>query len=96
MDTNNNILLIVADEFRYDCQGFAGRAPVITPNIDELAEEGTFFENAYTSIPTCCPARQSFYACKRSESFGAYWNYDITMPIGGLPVDEYSFMRDFI
>ncbi|MBE7066375.1 MAG: hypothetical protein E7385_02365 [Ruminococcaceae bacterium] len=95
MDTNNNILLIVADEFRYDCQGFAGRAPVITPNIDELAEKGTFFENAYTSIPTCCPARQSFYACKRSESFGAYWNYDITMPIGGLPVDEYSFMRDF-
>ena len=91
----NNVLLIVTDQFRYDCLGYAGKTPVQTPNIDSLAEDGSFFENAYTSIPTCCPARQSFYACKRSESFGAYWNYNITLPIGGLPVEEYSFMRDF-
>lgn len=90
-----NVLLLVADQLRYDCVGFAGKMPVQTPNMDALGEESTFFRNAYTSIPTCCPARQSFYACKRSESFGSYWNYGITMPIGGLPVEEYSFMRDF-
>lgn len=93
--SKKNVLIIVADQFRYDCMGFSNEIPVLTPNLDALAEESTFFENAYTSIPTCCPARQSFYACKRSESFGSYWNYDVTMPIGGLPVEEYSFVRDF-
>lgn len=95
MENQQNVLILVADQLRYDCVGYAGKMPVLTPNIDALAEESTFFQNAYTSIPTCCPARQSFYACKRSESFGSYWNYDITMPIGGLPVEEYSFLRDF-
>ena len=88
-------MLIVADQFRYDVQGFVGKYPVKTPNLDKLAEESIVFDNAYTSIPTCCPSRQSFYTGRRCESFGAYWNYDITMPIGGLPVEDYSFMRDF-
>ena len=92
MENEQNVLLLVADQLRYDCVGAAGKMPVQTPNIDALAAESTFFQNAYTSIPTCCPARQSFYACKRSESFSAYWNYNITMPIGGLPVEEYSFI----
>ncbi len=94
-ESKKNVLIIAADQFRYDCMGFSGKFPVLTPNLDALAEESAFFENAYTSIPTCCPARQSFYACRRSESFGAYWNYDVSMPIGGLPVEDYSFIRDF-
>lgn len=95
MDNKSNILILVADQLRYDCVGEAHKSPAVTPNIDELAQNGVFFENAYTSIPTCCPARQSFYACKRSESFGSYWNDDITYPNPGLPVSEYSFVRDF-
>lgn len=90
-----NVLLLVADQFRYDVQGYVEKYPVQTPNLDQLAQEAVSFDNAYTSIPTCCPSRQSFYAGKRCESFGAYWNYNITMPNAGLPVEEYSFMRDF-
>lgn len=90
-----NILLIVSDQHRYDCIGYAGRYPVQTPALDRLAADGVCFENAYTAIPTCCPARQSFYAARRPESFGAYWNYGITLPVGTLPPDDYCVMRDF-
>ncbi len=92
---SNNVLLLIADQFRYDCQGYTGMTPVKTPNIDALSEDSVTFDNAYTSIPTCCPARQSFYACKRSESFGAYWNHGITMPVKSLSPEDYSFVRDF-
>jgi len=95
MSKKYNVLLLVADQFRYDCQGYVNKYPVYTPNLDKLGYQSVVFDNAYTSIPTCCPARQSFYASKRCESFGAYWNYNITMPIGGLPLSQYSFMRDF-
>ena len=35
-----NILVIVADQQRYDCIGYAGVYPISTPNIDKLASEG--------------------------------------------------------
>ncbi len=94
-DKRKNVLLLVADQFRYDCQGFINEVPVLTPNLDRLAEDAFSFENAYTAIPTCCPSRQSFYAGRRCESFHAYWNYNLPMAIGGLPLSAYSFLRDF-
>lgn len=81
---NPNILMIVCDQLRYDSVGFSGMNPVKTPNIDKLASQGVWFEKAFTSIPTCCPARQSMLAGKRAESFGAHWNYDNTICIPSL------------
>jgi len=50
-----NILLIVADDMGYsDWGGFGGE--IRTPNLDELAEQGTRFTQFYTA-PTCSPAR---------------------------------------
>jgi len=91
-----NILMILSDQHRYDCVGFSDAYPVKTPNLDKLAEEGVWFENAYTTIPTCCPARMSLIAGRRPESFGAYWNYDITLPIKTLEPSEYSWIRDLL
>lgn len=90
-----NILIIVADQLRYDCIGFSRKYPVKTPNIDRLAQEGMWFSNAYTPIPTCCPARQSLLSGRRVESFGALWNYNS----GGLMIPameprEYSWPRE--
>jgi arylsulfatase A-like enzyme len=51
-----NILLIMADQFRADCLGVANPA-IHTPNLDRLAREGVRFTNAYSSTPTCTPAR---------------------------------------
>ncbi len=37
--------------------GCDGNASVRTPNLDRLAREGVRFRNAYSSTPTCTPAR---------------------------------------
>lgn len=46
-----NVLIIMADQLRYDCIGFAGMAPVRTPCIDRLASEGMWFDAAFNHIP---------------------------------------------
>ena len=39
-----NIVLILCDQLRGDCLGYAGHPDVKTPFLDTLATEGTFFE----------------------------------------------------
>jgi arylsulfatase A-like enzyme len=75
-DKTPNILIIVADQLRYDCVGKAGRFKISTPNIDRLSEQGVFFTKAYTPSPVCAPARQALLSGRSAESIGALWNYD--------------------
>jgi arylsulfatase A-like enzyme len=53
-----------------------------------------WFDNAYTPIPLCCPARQALLNGRRPEAFGAHWNYDITSLIPALEPAEYSWPRE--
>src|ERR1051325_5852256 len=52
-----NILLVIADQHRGDCLGAAGNPAIRTPNLDRLASGGVLFRSAYSSTPTCTPAR---------------------------------------
>lgn len=52
-----NLLMIMADQWRGDCLGCDGHPVVKTPNLDRLAREGARFTHAYSSTPTCTPAR---------------------------------------
>lgn len=52
-----NIMLLMTDQHRGDCIGAAGNEMIRTPNLDRLANEGAFFRCAYTSVPSCTPAR---------------------------------------
>jgi arylsulfatase len=52
-----NILLLMADQLRGDCLGVAGNRAIRTPNLDHLANEGARFSCAYSSTPSCTPAR---------------------------------------
>lgn len=54
-----NIVLIHADQHRFDCIGANGHLLVQTPNLDKLAAEGANFTHAFTPIPLCIPARNS-------------------------------------
>ncbi len=80
-----NILMIVCDQLRNDCLGFNGVYPVKTPNIDALAADGMRFNNAFTTIPLCCPARQSLLTGVRAENFGCLWNLDVANMHGLQP-----------
>ena len=52
-----NLLLLMADQHRADCLGADGNRAVHTPNLDRIAAEGVRFRHAYSSTPTCTPAR---------------------------------------
>ncbi len=52
-----NIILIMADQMRGDCLGCAGNRVIQTPNLDALGADGVVFTRAYTSVPSCTPAR---------------------------------------
>jgi len=68
-----NILLITADQFRYDAMGHCGVFPVQTPHLDALAAGGTSLE-AYTPYPMCCPARASIMTGEPAFRHGVYYN----------------------
>lgn len=52
-----NILFLMGDQHRGDCLGADGNRVISTPNLDRLANEGARFRCAYTSVPSCTPAR---------------------------------------
>ena len=59
MRKNPNILLIHADQHRYDCLGAYGNTDIKTPNIDRLARDGVLFANSFCPHPVCTPSRYS-------------------------------------
>lgn len=71
-DSRPNVLLIVADDMNYDSPGFAGGvAPDVTPNLDQLAEEGLYFENAFLTVSVCQPSRQSMLSGLLPNHYGS-------------------------
>jgi arylsulfatase A-like enzyme len=54
-----NILLVHADQHRWDCLGAYGNPDVRTPHLDKLASEGVRFEHSYCPYPVCTPSRYS-------------------------------------
>jgi N-acetylglucosamine-6-sulfatase len=54
-----NVVLIVADDHRYDALGCAGHPFLKTPNLDTLAKNGTRLRNAFVTTSLCSPSRAS-------------------------------------
>ena len=52
-----NVLVIMADQFRWDAMRCSGAGFMDTPNFDRLAAEGVNFINAMSPNPICVPAR---------------------------------------
>lgn len=47
----------MTDQQRFDAMGCAGNPSVITPNLDQLAQDGNLFFHGYSSTPSSTPAR---------------------------------------
>lgn len=54
-----NILLLYADDWRFDTLGAAGNPIVRTPNLDRLATQGVRFRRAYVTTSICGVSRAS-------------------------------------
>ncbi len=69
-----DILIFMSDQHHAAYAGYAGHNLVKTPHLDKIAENGTVFENAYTSCPLCVPARMSFLTGQLPSRTGIFTN----------------------
>ncbi|MBD3184682.1 sulfatase-like hydrolase/transferase [Candidatus Poribacteria bacterium] len=69
-----NILWICSDQQRYDTLGCYRNEFVNTPYLDQLAQNGTIFENAYTQSPVCTPSRAAFLTGRYPRTAGCRQN----------------------
>jgi iduronate 2-sulfatase len=71
-DNRPNILMIVIDDLN-DWVGVMNAHPnALTPNIDNLAEQGVLFANAHAAAPLCAPTRAAILSGLRPSTTGIY------------------------
>ena len=56
-----NVIFIKTDDQRFDSLSMTGHPVTKTPNIDQLATEGVFFNQAFITSPICGPSRVNFF-----------------------------------
>ncbi|XP_033124131.1 iduronate 2-sulfatase-like isoform X1 [Anneissia japonica] len=71
-----NVLFIVIDDLRPALGCFDDR--ILTPNIDQLAQQSVIFTQAYVQQAVCAPSRISFLTSRRPDTtklynFKSYW-----------------------
>lgn len=59
-----NIIYIMLDEVGYYEPSYMGNRKLMTPQIDQMAEEGVIFTNAYAGASLCAPTRVSLMTGK--------------------------------
>ncbi len=68
-----NLLMIIADQFRWDFLGAYGLNPMgVTPNLDQVARRGVAFANAVTNQPLCSPSRACLFTGQYATETGVW------------------------
>ncbi len=58
-DEKPNIIFLLADDHRWDALGAAGNTIIKTPNLDQIAQDGAMFKNAFVTTSICSSSRAS-------------------------------------
>ena len=70
-----NIILYLADQFRWDFLGANGRnGSTRTPNLDALADRGKNFTQVVTNQPVCAPSRSVLFTSRYATETGVWHN----------------------
>lgn len=76
-----NIIFILTDDQRWDALGFSGNSIIQTPEMDLLAAEGTYYENAFVTTPICAASRASILTGMYERTHGyTFGQGDIKAP----------------
>jgi len=79
--TRPNLVLIMADDFGYECVGANGGQSYCTPHLDRLAAEGIRFEQCHVQ-PLCTPTRvqlmTGLYNVRNYLNFGTLPRGEVT------------------
>ena len=65
-----NVLLMCVDHWPGPLMGAAGHERILTPTLDRLADNGVLFTRAYTTTPTCIPARRAVMTGTTAQTHG--------------------------
>ena len=90
-DARPNILWIVADDLGTDI-GCYGNETIHTPHLDQLAKEGTLYENLHTTTAVCSPSRSGLITGMYPVSIDCHQHrtpFKQDLPDGIKPVTEY-------
>ena len=81
-----NIILLMTDQLRWDCLGYAGHPDVKTPYLDTLAAAGVSFDHTYSACPSCIAARAALHTGMEQSHHGRVgyqdgipWEYEHTL-----------------
>ncbi|MDJ0752215.1 MAG: sulfatase-like hydrolase/transferase [Ardenticatenaceae bacterium] len=74
------MLILYTDQQRLDTLRCMGNPLAVSPNLDQLAQEGVRFSNYYVQNPICMPSRMSFLTGRYCASLGIGTN--------GIPFPE--------
>lgn len=83
-----NIVFILTDDQRWDSVAFAGNTTVKTPNLDRLAAEGVWFEQATVGSAICTPSRVSYFLGQYERRHGVNFN-------SGTAVSEPAWAKSY-
>lgn len=85
-----NIIFLLTDDQRWDALGCAGNPVVKTPNLDKLAAQGTYFDNAFVTTAICCVSRASVLTGQYARFTGVH---DFKTPVN-LELTYPSYLRE--
>lgn len=86
----SNVIFILSDDQSYFAQHRVC-PDVFTPNLDALADRGSFFENCFCASPVCSPARASILTGVMPSRHGVHdWIISGSVDVRDLP----AFSRD--
>jgi uncharacterized sulfatase len=64
-----NIIFILTDDQAPWALGLSGDPNASTPNMDQLAKEGVYLSNAFTTTPVCSPSRASIMTSRYASEY---------------------------
>ncbi|MCA9186190.1 MAG: sulfatase [Planctomycetales bacterium] len=70
-----NVVVVLCDDIRWNAMSCAGHPHLVTPNIDQLAHEGVFFENMFCTTSLCSPSRASILSGLYAHVHGVTDNF---------------------
>ncbi|WP_237225888.1 sulfatase [Rubinisphaera sp. JC750] len=70
-----NVVVVLCDDIRWNALGCAGHPHLVTPNIDQLAAEGVYFENMFCTTSLCSPSRASILSGLYAHTHGVTNNF---------------------
>jgi len=90
-----NVIIIYTDDQGAIDLGCYGAKDIYTPNLDQLAKEGTRFTQAYVAAPVCAPSRAALLTGKYPQNTGITGNTSASPGSHGLPKGQLTIAKLF-